>query len=112
VPVRSIDSGTAASLLAAVIVLTAPLGGCVSTKCTTAACAADAKITASVQTLLAQRRDLGPPNQVHVDTRAGVVYLSGQVATDLQRREAEDVARQASDVSKVVNNIALMYGSF
>ena len=109
---RSIDSGTAASLLATLMVLTAPLSGCVSTKCTTAACAADAKITANVQALLAQRRDLGGTNQIHVDTRDGVVYLSGQVTTDLQREEAEDVARRAADVSKVVNNIALTYSGF
>lgn len=109
---RSINSGTAASLLAAAIVLTAPLGGCATTQCTTAACAADGTVTANVQALLAQHRDLGPPNQIHVDTRDGVVYLSGQVATDLQRRSAEDVVRQAAGVSKVVNNIALMYGSF
>lgn len=109
---RSINGESAASLLAAAIVLAAPLGGCASTKCTTAACESDAKITANVQALLAERRDLGPPNQVHVQTRGGIVYLSGQVATDLQRRSAEDLANQAAGVSKVVNNIALMYGGW
>jgi osmotically-inducible protein OsmY len=110
--VRRINGESAASLLAVAIVLTAPLAGCASTKCTTAACAADARITANVQALLAQHRDLGPPNTIHVDARDGVVYLSGQVATDLQRRSAESVARQAADVSKVVNNIALMYSGW
>ena len=109
---RSINSGIAVSLLAAALVLAAPLGGCVSSKCTTAACESDAKTTADVQALIAQRRDLGPPNQIHVQTRDGIVYLSGQVATDLQRRSAEDITRQAAGVSKVVNNIALMYGGW
>jgi osmotically-inducible protein OsmY len=94
------------------MVLTTSLGGCASTKCTTAACEADAKITANVQSLIAQHRDLGPPNQVHVQTRDGVVYLSGQVATDLQRQAAENIAMQAADVSKVVNNIALGYSGY
>ena len=106
--VRSISSGTAARVVAVAFALTTSLGGCAST-CTTAACAADAKTTANVEALLAQRRDLGPPNRIHVQTRNGVVYLSGQVATDLQRGEAEALARQAADVTKVVNNIALTY---
>jgi osmotically-inducible protein OsmY len=110
--VRRINGESAASLLAVALVLTAPLGGCASTKCTTPACEADARITANVQALLAQHRDLGPPNQIHVDTRNGVVYLSGQVATDLQRSSAESVARQAADVNEIINNIALMYTGF
>jgi osmotically-inducible protein OsmY len=104
--VRSINGATAAGWLAATIALTT-LGGCATTKCTTAACEADAKITADVKALIAERRDLG--NQVYVQTRDGVVYLSGQVATDLQRESAEAVARQAPGVASVVNNIALMY---
>jgi osmotically-inducible protein OsmY len=107
--VRSINGETAASLLAVAVVLTG-LGGCASTKCTTASCEADAKITANVKALIAQRRDLG--NQVYVQTRNGVVYLSGQVATDLQRESAEGAARQAPGVTSVVNNIALMYSGF
>jgi len=87
--------------------LTTSLGGCASTKCTTAECQADAKITANVQALIAPHRDLGPPNQVNVQTIDGVVYLSGQVATDLQRQAAESIAMQAAGVRKVVNNIAL-----
>jgi len=109
---RSINGETAASLLAAAIVLAAPLGGCAATKCTTTSCEADGKITANVKALIAQHRDLGPPNTVHVDTRDGVVYLSGQVATDLQRRSAESVARQAAGVTTVINNIALTYSGF
>jgi osmotically-inducible protein OsmY len=46
---------------------------------------------------------------VYVQTLDGVVYLSGQVATPLQRAEAEDVARQAVGVKVVVNSISLGY---
>jgi len=46
---------------------------------------------------------------VYVQTLGGVVYLSGQVATPLQRTEAEDVARQAAGVNRVVNTISLGY---
>jgi osmotically-inducible protein OsmY len=46
---------------------------------------------------------------VYVQTLDGVVYLSGQVMTPLQRTEAEDVARQAAGVKRVVNTISLGY---
>jgi osmotically-inducible protein OsmY len=45
-----------------------------------------------------------------VQTREGVVYLTGQVATDLQRQSAETVAGQVPGVARVVNSIALTYG--
>jgi osmotically-inducible protein OsmY len=38
-----------------------------------------------------------------------VVFLSGRVATDLQRETAASVAREASGVREVVNSIALTY---
>jgi osmotically-inducible protein OsmY len=53
---------------------------------------------------------LQPPNQVYVQTLDGVVYLTGQVATDLQRDSAEAVAHETSGVSRIVNTIALTYG--
>jgi osmotically-inducible protein OsmY len=37
------------------------------------------------------------------------VYLTGQVATDLQRDTAESVAHEATGVSRVINTIALTY---
>src|SRR5438552_13846249 len=46
---------------------------------------------------------------VYVQTLDGVVYLTAQVATDLQRDRAEAVAREASGVSRVMNTIALTY---
>jgi len=36
-----------------------------------------------------------------------VVYLSGQVNTDLERQIAESAAHEAPDVARVVNTIAV-----
>jgi osmotically-inducible protein OsmY len=76
-------------------------------KCGAGGCPGDSQITAAVQAQLDQHRELGPPNRVSVQTLDGIVYLSGQVATPLQRDVAESAARQAAGVSKVVNNIAV-----
>jgi len=46
---------------------------------------------------------------VYVATRDAVVYLTGQVATPLQRTDAEELARETPDVRRVVNSISLTY---
>ncbi len=80
-------------VVACLIILTDTLTGCGAysayRKCGFAGCPGDAKITAEVRALLNQHPVLGPPNQVYVQTLDGVVYLTGQVATDLQRESAE-----------------------
>ena len=87
------------------------LTGCAAQqKCGSADCVADTELTAAVTARLNQYPELSAPNQVYVKTRDGVVYLTGQVATDLQRRTAESVARQTPGVRKVNDNIALSYG--
>jgi osmotically-inducible protein OsmY len=78
-------------------------------KCGTAGCPGDAQITAEVRSLLRQHPELGPPNEVYVQTVDRVVYLSGQLATGMQRDIAEAVARGAPDERGVVNMIALEY---
>ncbi len=95
-------------LLAGLAALTS---GCSAThRCVgSAECTADERLTRAVRTQLAQYPELLPPNQVYVETRHGVVYLTGQVATDLQRANAESAARQTAGVHKVVDNIALGY---
>jgi osmotically-inducible protein OsmY len=45
-----------------------------------------------------------------VQTRDGVVYLTGQVSTDLQRSTAESVTEKVPGVVQVVNSIALTFG--
>jgi osmotically-inducible protein OsmY len=97
-------------LLAVFLLLAAALAGCVSSsQCTSAECQADARINSDVKSGMKEHRELGPPNTVYVQTRGGVVYLSGQVATDLQRDTAESVADQVPGVVRVVNSIALSY---
>jgi osmotically-inducible protein OsmY len=68
----------------------------------------DARITADVRGLLDQHRDLGPPNSIDVSTFERVVYLSGLVSTGLEGREAEEIARQAPGVARVVNSVAVV----
>jgi osmotically-inducible protein OsmY len=100
-------------LLALAIIVTGSLPGCTAysayRKCGSRGCPGDAQLTAEVRELLKQHPALGPPNQVYVQTLDRVVYLTGQVATDLQRDTAESLAREASGVSRVVNTIALTY---
>jgi osmotically-inducible protein OsmY len=98
-------------VLAVLLLLAAALAGCVSSpQCNSAQCQGDAKINADVQSRIKEHRELGPPNMVYVQTRGGVVYLTGQVATDLQRETAETVAGGVPGVTNVVNSIALSYG--
>jgi osmotically-inducible protein OsmY len=78
--------------------------------CPAGGCPDDSRITADVQAQLKQRPSLAPPNRVSVQVRGGIVYLSGQVASDLQRQDAEAAARGVPGVAKVVNTIALTYG--
>jgi osmotically-inducible protein OsmY len=67
----------------------------------------DVGIKADVMEAIAQHRDLGPPNQIYVDTRNHVVYLSGVVITSQIEGSAEDAARQVPGVTRVVNTIGV-----
>jgi osmotically-inducible protein OsmY len=100
-------------VVASLIILSDTLSGCAVysayRKCGSGGCPGDAKLTAEVRALLNQHPALGPPNQVYVQTLDGVVYLTGQVATDLQRESAEAVTHEAPGVSRVINTIALSY---
>jgi osmotically-inducible protein OsmY len=95
-----------------VLVAAAGLGGCalVDTlrKCG-AGCPGDAALTAAVRARLAEDPALLAPNRVDVSTLDGVVYLSGQVATDTQRLDAVAIARATPGVPRVVDTIALEY---
>jgi osmotically-inducible protein OsmY len=100
-------------VLIALGALLANLGGCAAyeahRKCGSG-CPGDSQINAAVSVRLAQHPALQPPSQVYTRTLDGVVYLTGQVATPLQRATAESVARGAPGVVRVVNNIAISYG--
>jgi BON domain len=89
------------------------LGGCAAydawRKCGLDGCPGDAQLRAAVLSLLDQYPALGPPNRVYVTGLDGVLYLSGQVQTDLQRADVEAVAARAAPGHRIVDNIALSY---
>jgi osmotically-inducible protein OsmY len=94
------------SSLALAVALTAALCGCQSfEKCDTEACTRDAQINTEVHAQISAHREFGAPAAIRVQTKSGVVYLNGEVDTDLTRNSVEAVARQVANVRDVVNNI-------
>jgi osmotically-inducible protein OsmY len=67
----------------------------------------DEKITDKVQTAIDKHPDLGPPGAIQVQTRNGVVYLSGQVGNGFSSENVVSVARGVNGVTDVVNNISV-----
>jgi hypothetical protein len=67
----------------------------------------DSRITEAIKQAIAQLPDLKAPNQIYVDTRDHVVYLSGFVDSSLTTENAEQVARQTPGVVRVVNSISV-----
>jgi osmotically-inducible protein OsmY len=67
----------------------------------------DARITAQVGKAIAQHPDLGPPNQIYVDTRAHVVYLTGEADSGLTVANAQDVAQRVPGVIRVVSTVGV-----
>lgn len=66
----------------------------------------DKTITASVKTKLVGDRALNL-TRVNVDANQGTVYLIGTVENAEQRARAEQLARQASGVKGVVNQLEI-----
>jgi osmotically-inducible protein OsmY len=96
------------STLSCALVLAAALSGCaVYQKCGFRGCPGDATLTAEVRTQLEQYPALEAPNTVRVQALDHVVYLYGQVDTDLERQLAESVARAAGGGARVVDSIAV-----
>ncbi len=71
-------------------------------------CPGDAQLTRAVEAQLRSHADLAS-NTVYVHTADAVVFLTGEVATDLQREAAADLAREVPGVRRVRNDIALEY---
>jgi osmotically-inducible protein OsmY len=96
-----------------VLLLCALLAGCADIdayrKCGSEGCAGDAQITAAVQASFKEHSDLQAPNVIYVRTVDHTVYLTGQVATGLQRDTAEALAKATPDVHRVVNSISTTY---
>jgi osmotically-inducible protein OsmY len=55
--------------------------------------------------LLNRHPELGPPNSIAVQTRAGVVYLYGEVSAGLERETADSLAEKTPGVTRVVDSI-------
>jgi osmotically-inducible protein OsmY len=87
------------------------LQGCAAyEKCGFRGCPGDSQINSEVQTLFGQHPVLMPPNLIQVQVLDHVVYLTGIVDTDLERKIATDVAAQAPGVTQVVSSIGLSGG--
>ena len=102
----------AATLTALILgLLLVPLTGCAYSearaKCGAGGCEGDAAITQQVQALFKQHTEFG--TQLYVKTMDQVVYLTGQVNTELQRDSAESLARGVTGVRKVINNVGVSY---
>jgi osmotically-inducible protein OsmY len=96
----------------ALMIAAGAAGGCAAVdvwrKCG-AGCPGDAEISAAVRARLDQHTELLAPNRVYVSTLDGVVYLSGEVVTDTQRLDAEDIARATPGVRRLVDVISLEF---
>lgn len=82
------------------------LAGCASTMVPKHTQHADSGITSVVQASL-EANDKVKARQVEVETREGVVYLTGVVDTEEARREAGRVAWRTEGVGGVVNDITV-----
>src|SRR6185312_10425961 len=70
-------------------------------------CTGDAKISDDVRTALFHDPQFAGDDGINVETRDGVVYLSGKVDTDAQRKNAETVVRRVPGVKRVVASLEL-----
>jgi len=96
--------------MALVLVLAASLSACATyRKCGLSGCPGDATITAAVEAQIRLHPALEAPNSIHVQTLDHIVYLSGQVETELQRSLAESLAHEVKGVTRVANSINFSY---
>lgn len=92
----------------AMLITAAALAGCATDRVSGPdGGSSDAKITQNIETQLDQRPDLAPPQEIGVQTKNHVVYLSGLVDSGVEVQNAESVARQTDGVSNVVNSISV-----
>jgi osmotically-inducible protein OsmY len=98
----------ALSILAPSILLTATLSGCATYRgCGDGDCSSDQKMNSQVEGLLDSHPELMGSSPLTVQSKDGIVYLNGVVATDLQRDTAESMALRVAGVTRVVNDIAV-----
>jgi osmotically-inducible protein OsmY len=78
-------------------------------KCGLRGCAEDEQITTEVQSVIRRYPALQGVNTVRVQTLNHVVYLYGQVDTEVERSMAQQAALSIPGVMRVVNSIAFQY---
>jgi osmotically-inducible protein OsmY len=89
----------------AIVLAMASAAAVANGRCDDGRCSGDAKIKSTIEISLDQHPELGPPHSIRVQTRAGVVYLYGQVGEGLQRDMAESIAQRTPGVARVVDSI-------
>ena len=87
------------------LVVASCLSACAEFKCSPEYCASDAIITADVGAVFNKHAEFGAPGTLKVQTINGIVYLNGQVNSEMERRSAEALARQVANVKDVVNSL-------
>jgi osmotically-inducible protein OsmY len=91
------------------VLLLSSLVGCTAfpqvRQCGLSECPTDAKITADVEKRLFEHASTAQPDEIHVDTFKGVVYLSGEVEDPDAKANAEMIARETPGVANVLNTI-------
>ena len=80
--------------------------GCASTMVPKSTRQADSAITSSIHDSLRDSEKV-KARQVDIETREGVVYLTGVVDTEEARREAGRIAWRTQDVNGVVNDLTV-----
>jgi osmotically-inducible protein OsmY len=90
--------------IVAALALTVPVIGCAQTMTSESTGQSDATITTNVQTAIMQDPVL-KVMQIEVQTNKSTVQLSGFVATPEMIVRAGEIARHASGVSAVQNNL-------
>lgn len=97
-----------AAWIVVLVALTSSLDACATyDKCAGSDCPGDGRITRELRLRLTQYPSLEAPNSVRVQTSNHVVYLYGQVNTELERAIAEEVALSITGVTRVVDSISL-----
>jgi hyperosmotically inducible protein len=67
---------------------------------------ADSAVTAMVKSKLAVDNETSSAN-INVDTKGGMVTLTGVVTTQANKEQAERIARDTEGVTRVINNITV-----
>ena len=80
--------------------------GCASSMVPKATRTADSAITSSIQDTLSSSEKV-KARQVDVQTREGIVHLTGVVETEEARREAARISWRTKDVTGVVNDLTV-----